>query len=171
MPILVACPQCDVKLKVPEIAAGKSVKCPKCAATIDVPAAPSPPQGVSPQGVAPVAAVQAEAPALVSAAPSRPRADDRPSRRPRRDRDDDDYDSPRRWRRRDIESSDGASNSSNGLCMGLGIGAICLGIIAGIFAFIPCCGAFVAWPAGGIGLLLGLIGLGVALVAKQKSAG
>src|SRR5262249_23039954 len=113
--------------------------------------------------------VQAEPPPMATAAPSRHREDDRPPRRDR-DRGDDDYDRPRRWRRRDINNGDNSS-SSNGICMGLGIGAICLGVIAGIFAFIPCCGAFVAWPAGGIGLLIALIGLLVALLAKQKSMG
>src|SRR5439155_14424651 len=165
MPVLVTCSRCSAKLKVPDIAAGKSIKCPKCSATINVPAAEA-----APAEVAPVAAVQAEPPLVATAKVRRRDEDDRPSRRDRRD-DDDDYDRPRRrWRRRDLEET-GDSSSSNGMCMGLGIGSICLGVIAGIFAFIPCCGAVVAFPAGGIGLLLGLIGLSVAFMASHKSVG
>src|SRR5262249_19878317 len=73
--------------------------------------------------------------------------------------------------RRDVESSDGDSGSTNGISIGLGIGAIALGLLALVFAFVPCCGWIVAWPAGGIGLLLGIIGLGVCFLAKQKNVG
>jgi predicted Zn finger-like uncharacterized protein len=37
MPIVVACPSCQTRLKVPDQSAGKKVKCPKCSAAIDVP--------------------------------------------------------------------------------------------------------------------------------------
>ena len=37
MPIVVACPSCQTRLKVPDQAAGKMVKCPKCSAAISVP--------------------------------------------------------------------------------------------------------------------------------------
>jgi len=36
MPISVACPTCGTKLKAPDDAVGKKVKCPKCASLIDV---------------------------------------------------------------------------------------------------------------------------------------
>lgn len=39
MPIPVNCPGCSVKLKAADTAAGKRIKCPKCQAPIDVPAA------------------------------------------------------------------------------------------------------------------------------------
>lgn len=38
MPISVACPTCGAKLKTPDNAAGKKIKCPKCEKLIDVPA-------------------------------------------------------------------------------------------------------------------------------------
>jgi uncharacterized Tic20 family protein len=38
MPISVACPTCGTKLKAPDSAAGKKVKCPKCNILIEVPA-------------------------------------------------------------------------------------------------------------------------------------
>ena len=38
MPISVACPTCGTKLKAPDNAVGKKVKCPKCASLVVVPA-------------------------------------------------------------------------------------------------------------------------------------
>jgi uncharacterized protein len=38
MPISVTCPTCGAKLKTPDTAAGKKIKCPKCEKLIDVPA-------------------------------------------------------------------------------------------------------------------------------------
>jgi predicted Zn finger-like uncharacterized protein len=37
MPIAIACPSCSGKFKAPDNAAGRTVKCPKCGSTIDVP--------------------------------------------------------------------------------------------------------------------------------------
>ena len=164
MPINVTCPSCSATLRAPDTAAGKQIKCPKCQTVITVPGATAPPESqMSP----------APPPPMASAAPAKAvvpdyEEDDRPRRRTREDEDDD---RPRRrWRR---SSGDGAnqSSSNNGLSIGLGIGAIAMGLLAAVFSLVPCCGAFVAWPAGGIGLLLGLIGLAVCLMAKEKNVG
>src|SRR5438128_793246 len=86
-----------------------------------------------------------------------PNTDD--DRGQRRDRDDD-YDA--RPARR------GPDGPSTGLQLGLGIAALCLGIVGAVFALIPLCGAYVAVPACGIGLVLGVVGL---IVAMNKKAG
>ncbi len=167
MPINVTCTQCGTTLRAPDTAAGKNIKCPKCAAVLPVPAAAPEPSSVQP----PPAPVPAPPP-MASAAPPRPRDDDddyERSRRRGRDRDRDRDDDEPRFRRRDAAAPQ--SSGSNGICIGLGIGAICLGVVAGIFSLVPCCGAFVALPAGAIGLLLGLIGLLISLFAAQKSVG
>ena len=39
MPIAVTCPECSAKMKAPDAAAGKKVKCPKCGEMLTVPAA------------------------------------------------------------------------------------------------------------------------------------
>jgi uncharacterized Tic20 family protein len=39
MPIVIACPSCKAKMKAPDAAAGKAVKCPGCGAALKVPAA------------------------------------------------------------------------------------------------------------------------------------
>ncbi|MGD9632027.1 MAG: hypothetical protein AB7G28_15275 [Pirellulales bacterium] len=39
MPIQVTCPSCSSSFKAPDSAAGKKAKCPKCAGTIEIPAA------------------------------------------------------------------------------------------------------------------------------------
>jgi TM2 domain-containing membrane protein YozV len=49
MPIVVTCPSCGSKLKAPDTAAGKKLKCPKCQAPIAVPgAAADAPQPAAP---------------------------------------------------------------------------------------------------------------------------
>jgi hypothetical protein len=41
MPIDIVCPSCGKRLKAPDTAAGKRVKCPQCSAAVPVPAAPA----------------------------------------------------------------------------------------------------------------------------------
>jgi phage FluMu protein Com len=168
MPINVNCPTCNATLRAPDTAAGKQIKCPKCETLIKVFEAAAPPESPL-TAAAPPPPMASAAPAKASADRPRDEEDDRPRRR---QREDDDYDDrpPRRWRRPSAEG-DTQSGSSNGLSFGLGIGAIALGLLAAVFSLVPCCGAFVAWPAGGIGLILGVIGLAVCLMAKQKNVG
>lgn len=54
MPITCACPECTTKLRVPDTAAGKKVRCTKCQAVFAVPAASPPPE--PPKVVVPVKA-------------------------------------------------------------------------------------------------------------------
>jgi predicted Zn finger-like uncharacterized protein len=166
MPINVTCPSCSATLRVPDTAAGKQIKCPKCQTVITVPGATSLPESQMTPAAPP--------PPMASAAPAKAVVSDyeEDDRRRRRTRDDEDDDrSRRRWRRAAGDAAN-QSGGNNGLAMGLGIGAIALGLIAGIFAIIPCfCFSAVAWPAGILGLLLGLIGLAVCLMAKQKNVG
>jgi phage FluMu protein Com len=165
MPINVTCPTCNATLRAPDTAAGKQIKCPKCQTVITVPGAAAPPESqVTPAAPPPPMATAAPAKAVVS--------DYEEENRPRRRERDDDYDDrPRRRWRRSSGKGDQQSSSNNGLSIGLGIGAIALGLLAAVFSLVPCCGAIVAWPAGGIGLILGLIGLAVCLMAKEKNVG
>jgi hypothetical protein len=166
MPINVTCPSCSATLRAPDTAVGKQIKCPKCQTVITVPGASALPESQMKPAAPP--------PPMASAAPAKAVVpdydeDDRPRRRTR---DDDEDDRPRRRWRRTPGDADSQSGGNNGLAMGLGIGAIALGLIAGIFAIIPCfCFSAIAWPAGVLGLLLGLIGLAVCLMAKQKNVG
>ena len=48
MPIDVGCPKCAGRLKAPDSAAGKRAKCPRCGATVDVPAVAAPAEQAAP---------------------------------------------------------------------------------------------------------------------------
>jgi hypothetical protein len=154
MPILIACPKCGTSLKAPEHLAGRAVKCPKCATQLTVPSL----------------VVQAPPPLSVVAAPppAPPRhgydEDDEPRRAPRRRRDrhyDDDDDRPRERAPRE------GANAQ----MGLGIAALCIGCVAIVVSVLPCIGLFIGMPIAGVGLLLGVVGLIIALVQKGRGIG
>lgn len=53
MPIEFRCPTCDQQLRVPDAAAGKNAKCPKCQAIVSVPGASSPPPLTPPASTPP----------------------------------------------------------------------------------------------------------------------
>ena len=79
MPIAVTCP-CGLKLQAPDTAAGKGVKCPKCAAVVKVPAGakvgmPAAPAKAAPPGL-PLLAPGRQRDAPSAARPARPPADD-----------------------------------------------------------------------------------------------
>jgi hypothetical protein len=182
MPIDVTCPGCQATLRAPDAAAGKKIKCPKCQTVADVPAA-APPAG-NQVSAAPPPPPQPLATAAPAPAPPPPRReeesrrrddDDRRSRRDdddrprRRDRDDDDDD--RRWRRNRGPRRDAhETEHGTGLQLGLGIGSISLGVFALIFSFMSFCCC--SWPfvfgLGSVGLLLGLVGVIVALLAERR---
>jgi hypothetical protein len=154
MPVTVTCPNCATKLKAPDSAVGRKVKCPKCEGVIAVPTAHVEPVDRARRGV------QAEPPDPVPypASPSRRRRqdddedNDRPLSRRRREEDyEDDYDDDRGPSRR--EPAQGG-----GLPMGLGIASLSVGVLGLLIALIPCVGAF-GWPICAVGLVLGVVGL------------
>lgn len=139
MPIPVNCPGCGVNLKVPDTAAGQKVKCPKCQTPFDVAAGGF--------GEPPPAPVQAGGPRRGPAPPPDDEGyDDEPYR-------GDQYRPPRQ------------QGPGTGLQLGLGIAGMSVGILAVLFAWIPCIGAF-AWPVAAIGLVLSGAGLIVAITKK-----
>jgi hypothetical protein len=142
MPITVSCPSCNTTLRAPNNAAGRKVKCPKCATPFDVPAA----------GAAPVMAVAPVPPS-------------RPAPPPPRE-DYEDYEEEPAPRRRHAS----ADSSAVGLQSGLGIASMCVGIIGLVFAFIPCMIWF-SLPLSGVGLVLGVVGLIVALTRDKQGLG
>jgi hypothetical protein len=154
MPLTLTCPDCGTMLRAPDNAAGRRVRCPKCAGEFDVPG---------------------DATVQEPAAPPRPPDppptvfDEAPPRRRRRrdDYDDyDDYEDERPARRRRYRRQ-GTAN----LQMGLGIGSLSVGAVGLVFAFIPFCGAVVALPACGVGLILGISALVVALTRDKTGLG
>jgi predicted Zn finger-like uncharacterized protein len=130
--MLLVCDNCQAKIRVPDTAAGKKVKCPKCATVLQVPAADVPPEAPAPAPPpAPAAEPVAETPPPAQGAGPKPSLRDaledmqkRPPRastprdedeaieaeapRPRsRARDDDEGDAPRRRSRaRDEDDED-----------------------------------------------------------------
>jgi hypothetical protein len=135
--MLVTCGGCDSKIKIPNTAAGKRVKCPKCATAIRVPTAESAPEEAV--AAVPAAKPRPQPPPLK---PSRGKSrdddeeddeDERPKKRRRREKDDEDDDDagvPRRKKRK-RRSISGLAVAS----MVLGIGSLIL-LITG-----PCVGS------------------------------
>jgi hypothetical protein len=158
MPINVTCPSCNATLRAPDTAAGKKIKCPKCATICNVPAAQAPVEEVVEQVAA--------APPPRRVEEERPRArddEDRPRRRREEEEDEDDDRGRRRRRRRDAQESE----PGTGLQIGLGIGSLVLGVIAMPFAFCVCL-SFVSVPLASVGMLLGIVGLVVALLNQRR---
>jgi hypothetical protein len=145
MPIPVSCPSCGTGLKAPDSAAGRKVKCPKCATPFAVPA----------PGADFGAEVQAAPPRPVAAAPAPP------ARRAAPPPPDDEYDDAPPPRRR------GGGDGNTGLQLGLGIAALSVGAVALPFAFIPCFGMF-AWPLAAVGLIVGVVGLVIAFSRQSQ---
>ncbi|QJW95255.1 hypothetical protein [Frigoriglobus tundricola] len=131
MPIVVACPGCPTKLSVPEAAAGRPIRCPKCGAVATAPA-------LIPAEEVPVvdAAVVSPAPkpkrVLADADESdvRPRDDgdeERPRKKTRpRYAADDEHDRPRRTRRK----------SGGGAAVAATIGGLVLVAVIGAGAYL-----------------------------------
>jgi hypothetical protein len=143
MSIPVTCPNCQTSLKAPDQAAGRMVKCPKCATAFAVPAAEMP-----------ATVVPAIRPSQASLAPAVHPAAPPPEM-------DDDYEPPRRSRRQFVDIS---TPSSTGAQFGLGIASLVVGIIGLLIAFIPCIGLFIGLPVAAIGLILGVAALIVGFV-------
>lgn len=172
MPVVSTCPQCQSSLKVPDHLVGKSVKCPKCGTILTVPGAPAstpPPIPSAAEVVAnvppPMPRPQAPLHAPPLAAAARPGS-----------HDDDDYDDRpmqprRRPRRYDEPDVAYAQAPSANVQMGFGIAALCVGCVAVIISLIPCIGLFIGMPIAGLGIVLGVVGLIVALVQKGRGLG
>jgi hypothetical protein len=147
MPIPVNCPSCGTGLKAPDSAAGKKVKCPKCATPFPVPNPGEEPMAVTAAAPAP--------PVVRPAAPPQHHGEGYGDEPMYRDRPP----------RRDAYGPGGGPTT--GLQMGMGIASLALGASALVVAWIPCIGAF-SWPISGIGVVLGIVGLIVAFT-KQGS--
>lgn len=99
MPIAVQCPGCNAKLNAPDAAAGKRLKCPKCAGAITVPAlapAPAPSFEVVDETEPPPAPPAVEKPRRAEPDDEAP-----PPRSKRAEPDDEDDEAPRNKQRRD----------------------------------------------------------------------
>ena len=98
MPVTVVCPSCSARIKAPDTAIGKTVKCPKCASTMMIGAPEPAPEVVE------IPPTQDEAP---------PQEDRGERRRARSRRDEDERPRPRK-------------KSNKGLIIGLSIGGVVL---------------------------------------------
>ena len=152
MPITVACPHCDAKLKLPDSVSGKTLKCPKCTDPFIAPEidAPSPATPVRPKVIdaEPVDPPPRRRPRVVDEEEERPRRrsrsravdaveDDEPPRRRSKSRvrvaeDSDDFDDeddrPRRRRKNGADKR----KPSPVLLIGIGVGALVLiGLLGG----------------------------------------
>lgn len=158
MPITVECPTCAAKLRAPDTAAGKRIKCPKCAGIIPVPAAAVPPPR--------------EIEEQVAAAPPRRRVEedveDRPSgSRAEVDEDGDFGDQPRRrGPRRDAHETEATGTFP----MVLGIISIVFAALAIPLSLMSCCPpiAFVAGAMSGLALLLAGIGIVMGFMQQKR---
>jgi hypothetical protein len=154
MPISIDCTTCGAKLKAPDRTAGAKIKCPKCQAMLLVP-------DLAQQGASGISAQRPPEPA--------PRRVETRNESDRADDEGDDSDFRERRSRRGRRSKKKSSGAAGGVCIGMGIGGIVLGLLAVAFSFIPFCGAFVALPAGGLGLVLAVIGAIVGMTVQPKS--
>jgi uncharacterized membrane protein YccF (DUF307 family) len=153
MPLLVNCPGCGRKLRIPDEFAGRKVKCPTCGEAFDA--------NPSPEGAPPPAAAPAPAPlgTPVSVTPKAPPQPERPPReKDLRDDDDREGDGDRPWERggelrRDCEPHRGNLVMLLGIfgtvCGGIALTAFCCSGLPGILALIGLPLSIMAWTMGG----------------------
>jgi phage FluMu protein Com len=150
MPIDVRCSECSTKLRAPDTAAGKKIKCPKCQTIIPVPAPESEEAAVAPVDREPDPTPAEEDEVLVA-----------PRRRPEPEGDR----PPRRAPQRDTSQAE----SSGTAPLILGIVSIVLALVAMPLAFMGCCPpiAFISAGLAAVALLLGGGGTVLAFVSKK----
>ena len=140
--MLVVCTNCKSKIRVPDAAAGKRVKCPKCATAIQVPlteeAAPAPAPSVLDDADNPFSDMGASDPAP----PARRRNDDEDDEAP--------APPPRRRARADDEDDDRPLAPTGGDKKKLSIASLICGIIG-----VLCCGCV---PLSIAAIVLGYLG-------------
>ncbi len=96
MAIPIQCAKCSAKMSAPDAAAGKRVKCPKCAAVIAVPVAEDDFEIVEDEPRPPVKAAVAKKPAPVVIVDEDEEEDERPAKKSRRRDEDDEDERPRK---------------------------------------------------------------------------
>jgi predicted Zn finger-like uncharacterized protein len=149
MPILVSCPDCKTTLNAPDTTAGRRVRCPNCGTTFAVP-----------EQELPLARMADPPPLRRRERP--PAFDDDYDPRGEYDDSEDQYYPRRRYYRREPEGP-GA-----GLQLGMGVAGLSVGGAGLIIGMMPCIGFLPGLVAGGIGAVLSLVGLVVALTHKGE---
>src|SRR5262249_36810200 len=146
MTMLVVCPACGGKLNAPEHLLGRMGKCPQCGKAIKITpsqepaAAPAEPSAATRKVKPSAAKTQSEEPAIkVIHLDSRAKG----------------------------AATSGGAPSTSRIALGLGIPSLVLGVIAGSFGWIPGVGVL-SMPLSGLGLLLGIAGLIVAIVQRGR---
>jgi hypothetical protein len=161
MPIPVVCPSCATKLRAPDNMAGRKTKCPKCGTAVVVPSpAPEAPEPVRAEPL-PQPVKRVEPPVV------RPK----PPPAPALVSDEDDFDLEPRARRRPSAAA-AVSNTiivqqPSRAAHSLGIAALVIGVLSFFVCWIP----FLGIAVSGLGLLLGLGGLVLAVVRRGSGVG
>lgn len=159
MPIPVVCPTCATKLRAPDNMAGRNAKCPKCGTAVAV---PSPVQQV-PEFAHPEPPLQpvkrVESPDVRPKPPFPPVPTE------------DDFDLESCLRRR-LSAAAAVSNTvivqqPSRAAHSLGVAALVIGVLAFFVCWIP----FLGIAVSGLGLLLGLAGLALAIVRRGSGVG
>lgn len=181
--MLITCDDCGAKMRVPDTAAGKRVKCPKCANVITVPAADptkTDPDAaetkISQKPLAPPPPVddeesldEDEMTKVTSSGAKPPKIKPKPALATDDDEDDEDDDRPRRKRRRMDEDEDDyldvRSDRRRGRANGMATTAMTLGIVSLSMGTLGvcCCGIFgeiIAIVCGSLALMFGFMGRG-----------
>jgi hypothetical protein len=151
MAVTVVCPSCNGKLSAPSQLLGRMAKCPQCGQTIKV--APSTDSPTAMPGPPPQLS----------------------SRKPRAllsesDAEEADHDATRPKRFAGQTEDFAKSPPSSRIALGLGIPSLILGMIAFLFSWIPLVG-LLSMPLSGLGLVLGIAGLVVAIIQRGRGMG
>jgi predicted Zn finger-like uncharacterized protein len=173
--LLITCSGCNSKIRVPDSAAGKRVKCPKCATLIPIPEAEKTQESAQPEAEPQEAPQESPDPDAFSTTPSssgskpppikKQRAswldedgdeeedDDEPKPPPKRRReyDDDDDDPPRKSRKRKDRDEDYDIAKDRDIKPHRGTLVLILGLIGligGLVFFFPAVLGIVAWVMG-----------------------
>lgn len=141
---VVICAACNGKMKAPDEAAGKKVRCPRCKAAVAVPSGEEPQEEAAPEQDVP------EMPTVVRRVVAQHVPDRDESPAPRR-RDDDRYQDPLPRRRRKSRSSGGSS-------AGCGVAAVVLVVLAVLFVVGGVAGVVGLYWFGGMQGLAGTLG-------------
>jgi hypothetical protein len=143
MPITVAC-SCGAKLRAPDAAAGKRVKCPKCGSPVPVPAADAdfeviddpPPPPVKKMPTVAAAVKRKPEPVEVNEAVDEDDEDEKPKKKkPRRERDEDDEDEkPKKKGKRRVGKNREEEKKKRTIRLILGIvgAVVVLGVMVGV---------------------------------------
>jgi hypothetical protein len=156
MPIQFRCPKCDKPVRAPDNLAGRKVKCPQCAAVVQVPT------GEEPEEKPQVRAAEPRGGRVRSEPGEGMQERPQPKARPNRDDMDEDIGDRRRDRIDDDDDMDDAPprKKQEGRTLNvLGLISIFAAILGGAIGLLPCGIGFISLPITFCAFVLGVVGL------------